>query len=104
MSRKSSAPVAGDSTPAKPPAERGVRGGTPGRPRAQHKKERRGWWGSRGLPSRRSRQGVEMSGKPPAPVAGDSTPAKPPAERVVRDIRRRTRKHHTAEDKIRVVL
>ena len=30
--------------------------------------------------------------------------AKPPAEQVVRDIRRRTRKHHTAEEKIRVVL
>ena len=29
---------------------------------------------------------------------------KPPAERVVRDIRRRTRKHHTAEDTIRIVL
>src|SRR4051794_6237886 len=27
-----------------------------------------------------------------------------PAERVVRDIRRATRKHHSAEDKIRVVL
>ena len=32
------------------------------------------------------------------------TSVKAPAERVVRDIRRRTRKHHTAEDKIRVVL
>ena len=30
--------------------------------------------------------------------------AKAPAERVVRDIRRATRKHHSAEDKIRVVL
>jgi len=30
--------------------------------------------------------------------------AKAPAERVVRDIRRGTRKHHSAEDKIRVVL
>jgi transposase len=29
---------------------------------------------------------------------------KTPAERVVRDIRRATRKHHSAEDKIRVVL
>lgn len=29
---------------------------------------------------------------------------KPSAERVVKDIRRRTRKHHSAEDKIRVVL
>jgi transposase len=34
-----------------------------------------------------------------------SAPApKPPAEQVVRDIRRRTRKHHSAEEKIRVVL
>ena len=30
--------------------------------------------------------------------------AKPPAEKVVRDIRRATRKHHSAEDKIRIVL
>ena len=30
--------------------------------------------------------------------------AKPPAERVVRDIRRATRKHYSAEDKIRIVL
>src|ERR1700691_8801 len=34
-----------------------------------------------------------------------SAPAiKPPAEKVVRDIRRATRKHHSAEDKIRIVL
>ncbi len=45
-----------------------------------------------------------MSRKSSAPVAGDSTPAKPPAERVVRGIRRRTRKQHSAEEKIRVVL
>ncbi len=30
--------------------------------------------------------------------------AKLPAEKVVRDIRRATRKHHSAEDKIRIVL
>ena len=30
--------------------------------------------------------------------------AKPPAEKVVKDIRRRTRKQHSAEEKIRVVL
>jgi transposase len=30
--------------------------------------------------------------------------AKPPIEKVVRDIRRATRKHHSAEDKIRIVL
>ena len=29
---------------------------------------------------------------------------KPSAEQVVKDIRRRTRKHHSAEDKIRIVL
>jgi transposase len=29
---------------------------------------------------------------------------KPPAERVVRDIRRATRRHCSAEDKIRIVL
>jgi len=29
---------------------------------------------------------------------------KRPAEKVVRDIRRRTRKHHSAEEKIRIVL
>jgi transposase len=34
-----------------------------------------------------------------------STPApKSPAERAVREIRRATRKHHSAEDKIRIVL
>ncbi len=44
-----------------------------------------------------------MSQKSPAPAARAAA-AKPPAEQVVRDIRRRTRKQHTAEDKIRVVL
>ncbi len=29
---------------------------------------------------------------------------KPPAEQVVKDIRRKTRKHHSAEEKIRIVL
>lgn len=33
-----------------------------------------------------------------------SAAAKPPAEAVVRDIRRRTRKQHSAEEKIRIVL
>ena len=33
-----------------------------------------------------------------------ASPVRPPAERVVRDIRRATRKHHSAEDKIRIVL
>ena len=32
------------------------------------------------------------------------SPAKPPAERVVKDIRRATRRHFSAEDKIRIVL
>ena len=44
-----------------------------------------------------------MRQKSPAP-AGRAAAAKPPAERVVRDIRRRTRKQHSAEEKIRVVL
>src|SRR6476619_3661496 len=33
-----------------------------------------------------------------------STPAKEPAERVLKDIRRATRRHFSAEDKIRIVL
>ena len=48
-----------------------------------------------------------MSQKSSGPAGREPTAAsaaKPPAERVVRDIRRRTRKQHTAEDKIRVVL
>ena len=39
-----------------------------------------------------------MSQKSSAPTA------KPSAEKVVRDIRRATRKHHSAEDKFRIVL
>ena len=38
----------------------------------------------------------------PAARAGSSV--RTPAEQVVRDIRRATRKHHSAEDKIRIVL
>ena len=48
-----------------------------------------------------------MSQKSSAPATREpaaAPAAKPPAERVVRDIRRRTRKQHTAEEKIRVVL
>ena len=46
-----------------------------------------------------------MSQRSPAPPAARATAAaKAPAERVVRDIRRRTRKQHSAEEKIRVVL
>ena len=44
-----------------------------------------------------------ISPKSPAPTVRGAA-SKPPAERVVRDIRRRTRKQHSAEDKIRVVL
>jgi transposase len=39
-----------------------------------------------------------MSQKSSAP------PARVPAEKLVRDIRRAARKHHSAEDKIRIVL
>jgi transposase len=45
-----------------------------------------------------------MSQRSAAPVAREPTVTKSPAERVVRDIRRATRKHHSAEDKIRIVL
>ncbi len=46
-----------------------------------------------------------MSQKPSAAAArAAAATAKAPAERVVRDIRRRTRKQHSAEEKIRVVL
>ncbi len=45
-----------------------------------------------------------MSQKSSAPAARYNSAAKAPAERVVRDIRRRTRKHHSAEEKIRIVL
>jgi hypothetical protein len=41
---------------------------------------------------------VKMSHKSSAP------PARMPAEKLVRDIRRTTRKHHSAEEKIRIVL
>ena len=44
-----------------------------------------------------------MSQKSSAPTAREAAP-KSPAERVVRDIRRATRKHHSAEEKIRIVL
>lgn len=40
-----------------------------------------------------------MSQKSSVPAA-----TKPPAEKVVRDIRRATRKHQWAEDKMRIVL
>ena len=33
-----------------------------------------------------------------------SGPQKPAAEQVIKDIRRETRKHHSAEDKLRIVL
>jgi transposase len=44
-----------------------------------------------------------MSPKSSAPAA-KAAPPKAPAERVVRDIRRATRKQHSAEEKIRIVL
>ena len=36
--------------------------------------------------------------------SNSKSPTKPPAERVVKDIRRKTRRHFSAEDKIRIVL
>ena len=45
-----------------------------------------------------------MSQKASAPTDRAPISLKTPAERVVRDIRRVTRKHHSAEDKIRIVL
>ncbi len=45
-----------------------------------------------------------MSPKSSAPAARTGSTVKAPAEEVVRDIRRATRKHHSAEDKIRIVL
>lgn len=45
-----------------------------------------------------------MSQKSSAPAAVAAGPYKPPGERVPRDGRRRTRKHHSAEEKIRLVL
>ena len=48
-----------------------------------------------------------MSQRSSVPAAREPTAASaamPPAERVVRDIRRRTRKQHSAEEKIRIVL
>ena len=36
--------------------------------------------------------------------SNSKSPTKPPAERVVKDIRRQTRRHFSAEDKIRIVL
>jgi transposase len=45
-----------------------------------------------------------MSQKSSAPAAQGSATAKAPAEQVVRDIRRATRKQYSAEEKIRIVL
>jgi transposase len=41
---------------------------------------------------------LKLTKKPSAP------PVRVPSEKLVRDIRRATRKHHSAEDKIRIVL
>jgi transposase len=40
----------------------------------------------------------------PIPVVTEPGTPKPTADRVVRDIRRKTRKHHSTEEKIRIVL
>ena len=40
----------------------------------------------------------------PQPSSLKKSPVKAPAERVVKDIRRQTRRHFSAEDKIRIVL
>ena len=40
----------------------------------------------------------------PQPSSFKKSPMKAPAERVVKDIRRQTRRHFSAEDKIRIVL
>ena len=40
----------------------------------------------------------------PQPSLKKSPPKKAPAERVVKDIRQATRRHFSAEDKIRIVL
>ena len=45
-----------------------------------------------------------MSQKSSAQAARETAAAKAPAEQVVRDIRRRTRKQHSVEEKIRIVL
>jgi transposase len=45
-----------------------------------------------------------MSQEASAPTRRAPIPTKAPAEQVVRDIRRATRKHHSAEDKTRIVL
>ena len=45
-----------------------------------------------------------MSPKSSAPAARAAPSRKAPAEQVVRDIRRATRKQHSAEEKIRIVL
>ena len=45
-----------------------------------------------------------MSQKSSAPAARGSAASKAPAEQVVRDIRRATRKQYSAEEKIRIVL
>ena len=45
-----------------------------------------------------------MNPKSSASAARAGTSARAPAEQVVRDIRRATRKHYSAEDKIRIVL
>jgi transposase len=50
--------------------------------------------------SRRSDEGTKMRPN----LSKSKLPAKKPAEQVVKDIRRATRRHFSAEDKIRIVL
>ena len=45
-----------------------------------------------------------MSSEASTPAARAGSSVRTPAEQVVRDIRRATRKHHSAEDEIRIVL
>ena len=47
---------------------------------------------------------TKPSSKLPERVSKSKSPAKRPAEAVVKDIRRATRRHFSAEDKIRIVL
>ena len=59
----------------------------------------------RGFLAHRNRHGVQMSQKSfPAAAGADNAADDPSAERFVRDIRRATGKHPSAEDKIRIVM
>jgi transposase len=64
--------------------------------RRQHSWDRLGLFAKGGFLVHRSRQGAKMRQK--------SGPEKKPAEQVVKDIRRATRRQFSAEEKIRIVL